>query len=245
MKTIYDFGSNNGDDIPYYLLKSDKVISIEANPALCEFIRDRFKEEILKGRLIVENCAITESCDGNIDFYLHDKYHVRSTLVAPGKAPDEGGFTDKDFTRINIKAISVGSLIKQYGKPYYAKIDIEGYDENLLNAFVLNQIIPPYISVESHTIGVFALLSEKLGYKSFKLVDGRSVGSIYSRSIFHSPVLDKQVLYSFPHHSAGPFGNDIHGEWMDKKTLLKVLAIQGLGWKDIHASAADRPTLSF
>ena len=245
MKIIYDLGSNNGDDIPYYLLKSDQVIAVEANPQLCDFIKKRFPEEISKNRLIVENCAITEKDNKMIDFYLHNIYHVRSTLVAPSEIPDDGGFTAKDFTRIDIQAISVDNLIKKHGPPYYAKIDIEGYDENILNAFAANQIIPPYISAESHTIGVFALLSEKLNYNSFKLVDGKSIPNNYSQSVIYSPILDKRVLYSFPHHSAGPFGEDIHGEWMDKGTLLKVLAIQGLGWKDIHASASDKPTLSF
>jgi hypothetical protein len=32
MKIIYDLGANNGDDIPYYLLKADTVVAVEANP---------------------------------------------------------------------------------------------------------------------------------------------------------------------------------------------------------------------
>ena len=45
-KIIYDIGSNNGDDIPYYLLKSDLVIAIEANPKLCDLIQKKFSKEI-------------------------------------------------------------------------------------------------------------------------------------------------------------------------------------------------------
>ena len=52
-KIIYDFGSNNGDDISYYLLKSDLVIAVEANPVLCNHIKKRFKQQILNGNLIV------------------------------------------------------------------------------------------------------------------------------------------------------------------------------------------------
>ena len=48
-KIIYDIGSNNGDDIPYYLLKSDLAVAIEANPDLCNLINQRFKNEIVKG----------------------------------------------------------------------------------------------------------------------------------------------------------------------------------------------------
>ena len=49
-KIIYDIGSNNGDDIPYYLLKSDLVIAIEANPKLCNLIEEKFKNEIKQKR---------------------------------------------------------------------------------------------------------------------------------------------------------------------------------------------------
>ena len=152
---------------------------------------------------------------------------------------------EESFTKTRVKAISAASLIKSYGSPYYAKIDIEKYDETILTAFAENKISPPYLSAESHTIGVFALLSEKLPYRSFKLVDGNSVSRVYENTLLYSPILDKHVVYSFPHHSAGPFGNDVHGEWMDKGTLLKTLAMHGLGWKDIHASTEDNPTLNF
>ena len=57
-KIIYDFGANNGDDIPYYLMKADEVIAVEANPNLCDLIKNRFPKEIIDGRLKVENCVI-------------------------------------------------------------------------------------------------------------------------------------------------------------------------------------------
>ncbi|SDB18623.1 hypothetical protein SAMN05660653_00921 [Desulfonatronum thiosulfatophilum] len=46
-------------------------------------------------------------------------------------------------------------------------------------------------------------------------------------------------MYSFPLHSAGPFGNDVDGAWMNASTFLRVLALEGLGWKDIHATYND------
>jgi hypothetical protein len=46
---IYDVGSNNGDDIPYYMMKAEVVVAIEANPVLCEGMRQRFAAEIQEG----------------------------------------------------------------------------------------------------------------------------------------------------------------------------------------------------
>ena len=72
MKIIYDVGSNNGDDIPYYFHKSDRVVAIEANPILTEGIRQRFSSEIATGKLVVENCAVTvDDTQGAVPFYVH------------------------------------------------------------------------------------------------------------------------------------------------------------------------------
>ena len=58
-KIIYDFGANNGDNIPYYSLKADLIIAVEANPELCLIIKNNFKDLIKEKRLIVENCILT------------------------------------------------------------------------------------------------------------------------------------------------------------------------------------------
>jgi hypothetical protein len=51
--------------------------------------------------------------------------------------------------------------------------------------------------------------------------------------------------HSFPHHSGGPFGNDIDGPWMTPESFFRLLAFAGLGWKDIHASKVDAPNPSY
>jgi hypothetical protein len=58
-KIIYDFGSNNGDDIPYYLRKADIVVAVEANPSLCIEIEKKFVSELRDGKLFIENCVLT------------------------------------------------------------------------------------------------------------------------------------------------------------------------------------------
>jgi len=235
MQVIYDIGSNNGDDLKYYLLKADKVVAVEANPMLCQKISAAFSREIETGRLVVENCAITDKQSGVVDFYINIKYHFLSSLIAPGQQ-------NKDkWQAISIEAMPISQLIRKHGEPYYIKIDIEGYDEAILSALAEMGIKPPYISAESHTLGVFTVLAEKLGYKSFKLVDGDSVSKLYSKRRIFSPIEANIAEYSFPFHSAGPFGDDIDGPWLSKDSLLRILALQGLGWKDIHATTMSKP----
>ena len=71
-RIIYDFGMNNGDDVPYYLQKGTKVVGVEANPAMCDLVRERFQDEIRSGKLQIENCVLADGeHDGDAGVSIH------------------------------------------------------------------------------------------------------------------------------------------------------------------------------
>lgn len=226
-KIIYDIGSNNGDDIPYYLKKADLVVAIEANPTMCDLIRMRFSSEIKQRRLILEPCVITDKPNsGTVDFYVHKTISVLSQFPKP--------LEPESFQKILIPSKSVIEIIQEYGNPYYIKIDIEHFDAEILRVLFQNEIRPPYISAESHDIEIFALFVALGKYDAFKVVEGSLVSQLYYNHRIKTTTIDE--YYSFPHHSAGPFGEDISGPWITSNDLFMHLASVGLGWKDIHAT---------
>jgi FkbM family methyltransferase len=230
-KIIYDFGSNNGDNIPYYLLKSDLVVAVEANPKLCEIIKKKFIKEITNGKLVVENCIVTVlSGNKNRDFYLNLHHHVLSQFLRPNK-----NILDQ-FLKVKLPSRNIISILKDYGEPYYIKIDLEHYDAYVLKELFLRRIYPQYLSVECHSRKILDIIVQNGKYRSFKLVDGGQVPWKYKNRIINN------IKYSFPAHSAGPFGNDIDGQWMRKKNFLFLLSVVGFGWKDIHCSLEDKPS---
>jgi FkbM family methyltransferase len=236
-KIIYDLGANNGDDIPYYLKKADLVVAVEANPSLCRQIEERFSTPIHEGRLRVENCVLVgEGDDPEVHFYLHKRHHVLGQFPQP----DESVIGDYD--KVSLPSQSVMQILHRYGPTYYLKIDIEHYDEVILKELFRNRVRPPFISAESASIQVFALLAGLGEYSAFKLVEGATVAKKYKdRAIV---VNGSTELYSFPPHSAGPFGEDIEGEWMNADDLFNVLAARKMGWRDIHATNLAAPALS-
>lgn len=233
-RIIFDFGANNGDDIPYYLAKAHLVVAVEANPVLADHIRQRFAQPIAEGRLVVEACALTvEAAAEAAPFWVHRTNHVLSQFPKP--APDKLA----EFQEISVPTVNVVELIRRHGEPYYVKIDIEHYDQAILRALFENGIFPPYISAESHSAEVFALLLALGRYRAFKLVDGRGVSTRYRDARIMT--LQGEGRYSFPNHSAGPFGEDVAGPWMTADNFFRVLGYLGLGWRDIHASRVDEP----
>ncbi|MBE7218190.1 MAG: FkbM family methyltransferase [Caulobacteraceae bacterium] len=238
-KIIYDFGANNGDDIPYYLLKADRVVAVEANPVLAEGIASRFAPEVESGRLHVVGCALTDGeTSGAATFHVHRHYHFLSQFPAPE------GDAAHDFKTIEVPTIGVVELVRAQGAPFYVKIDVEGYDQNILRALFEAGIYPPYISVESHSIEVFALLVASGRYGAFKLVEGNTVERRYGEAQV-ATANGGRTAYRFPRHSAGPFGEDIEGPWMTANAFFKVLSVTGLGWRDIHASRVDAPDADY
>ena len=173
MKIIYDFGACDGGNIPYYLLKSDLVIAIEANPSLVERIKQKFEKEIIQKKLIVLNYLISNKNDENLeDFFVHKTNHYLSRTN-----PEKNKINN--FNKIKLKSKNAVDIIKEFGEPYYIKIDMEGQDHLILKDLFLSKIKPPYISAEAHKIEVFTILSALGEYESFKLVIGADVHKKY------------------------------------------------------------------
>jgi FkbM family methyltransferase len=230
-RIIYDLGANKGDNIPYYLKKAARVVAVEANPHLADQIRARFKEPIGDGRLTVHNCVLTcEKDDLNVNFYIHKTLDVRSQFPRPNDNHIH------EFTEMQLPAINVLELFAAHGEPFYIKIDLENYDQVILRELFLNDVRPDFISAESHSIDVFSLLLSLGGYRSFNIVDGQSVEYQYRNCIIKTS--GGVERYSFKEHSAGPFGEDIAGNWMAPDNFFRLLAFEQLGWKDIHATNA-------
>jgi FkbM family methyltransferase len=233
-KIIYDFGANNGDDIPYYLKKADLVIAVEANPSLCRSIEERFAADIEADRLRIENCVVVAEGEApDAQFYLHKRHHVL------GQFPQPEPSVLADYDRVTLPAQPVMRILERHGEPHYIKLDIEGYDEVILKELLRRDVRPAFLSAEFSSIRVFALLAGLGDYTAFKLVEGKTVAERY-RS--HSIVVGgSNETYSFPPHSSGPFGEDLDGEWLNADDLFPLLASKGSGWRDIHATSLIQP----
>ena len=231
-KIIYDLGSNNGDNIAYYLMKSDLVVAVEANPKLCEQITNKFSEEILKRKLVVENCIITiekENIERN--FYLHKGADVLSQFPKP-----KAEFTNH-FIKTKLPSKNIVEIIKKYGNPYYVKIDIENYDYEILSEIFKNNIFPKYFSVECYNKETYNEIINNKNYNSYKLVCGSNVDKKYCDKVL--TIENETIRHSFPAHSAGPFGNDIDGKWLAEKNFMFLYSLRNTTWIDVHCSKDD------
>ncbi len=222
---VYDVGMHNGDDAEYYLAKGFRVIGIDANPQLCAACAVRFEQEMAQGRLVVLNLGVGPE-PGRATFYVNLRESQISSFTIPTHSLDP-------WDKIQVDIVPLSDLMRQYGIPHFAKIDVEHYDHLVLRDLLKRDIRPAYISAESHTIDTFVALQE-MGYTEYKLVEGVSVPDVYGH---HQITLrnGERAPYAFQALSSGPFGEDVNGRWLTADELSERLKTVGLGWVDIHA----------
>lgn len=184
---VFDIGAHAGDDTAVYLQLGYQVVSIEANPVLIEKLQHRFSQEIYKGHLTVVHAAVTQNEVDQVGLFVHDDT-TKSSL-----------FEGEMHQKINVPSRTLASLIKEYGRPVFCKIDIEGADLPALKSLARSEC-PDFISVElTHkklnelhpdSEHLFATLNQltALGYSCFKLVDQERLQILHRRSFYKKQV---------------------------------------------------------
>jgi FkbM family methyltransferase len=229
-KVIIDFGANKGQNINYYLLKADIVVCVEANPELVKAIRKKFSVQIRNNKLFVENVVVTKKENNRklINFYIN-KNDVLSSNIKPKNS--------KDFHLVKVQNKSVNEILKKHLTKnrifYYAKFDLEGYDAVVINSMLLGGFFPENISTEVHTLESLEAIFHSGKYRGYKLQEGNKVSQYVNLPI---KTKNKKKAIKFLAHSAGPMGEDIPSPWLTERSIRNKLRVEGLGWKDVHAT---------
>jgi FkbM family methyltransferase len=210
---IFDIGMHKGEDTDFYLKKGNRVLSVEANPILCNEAEERFCDEIKKGQLIIINKAIADQ-NGQIDFYVNKDRSVWGTANRDWMLRNKKLGMDSQI--ITVESVRMKNLFEEYGMPYYMKVDIEGNDHLCISA--LSELIscPQYVSIESHessfdeTMAHLSIL-KSVGYSKFKIV----LQNDTHKQICPKPAKEGHyVNYSFPVGSSGLYGEELPGRWI-------------------------------
>lgn len=215
---IFDVGAHKGEDSDFYLKLGYRVVAIEANPALADYLRKRFDGAINEGRYIVVEKAIGESDEG-MAFYVNKMISVWGTADRTWAIRNEqiGAYSEE----ITVQGIRFSDVLNKYGCPYYMKIDVEGADMLCIKALHGLPCRPKYISIESTKTSWLDLLEEfntleKLGYSKFKVVNQRK----HANGRFKD-INGNTVEHEFEEGATGPFGQLFDDVWLTKKEAIR------------------------
>jgi FkbM family methyltransferase len=218
------------------LTKGFKVIAIEAHPRLCQAGREKFAPDIESGRLTLLNIAVAET-SGPVSFFESDNDVWGSIRRDAAERNERLG---AGFRTITVEGKQFGEILRQFGVPYYMKVDIEGADLLCLKALADFDDRPKYISIEAEVDVLSGIRHEiaamsRLGYAKFKIV---RPGHVPLQSCPNPPREGRFVEYKFPYGSSGMFGEEAPGEWISGDRAVegyrKIVRVQRLfgdkGW---------------
>ena len=189
---IFDFGFYNGLDAIDYIKKGFNVVALEANPIMTKKGMEKFKKYIEEGKLMLINKAIFDKV-GTMDFYVNDIYSSWKKWIAE--------YNGVEAKLITVETTTLTELCKEYGIPYYIKVDIEGCGVHVARHLFTLEKKPQFMSFETRweNFGeVFAWLLVS-GYKKFQLIN--------------------QLNYK--DNSSGLFGEDLPDNWYPYEDLLE------------------------
>jgi FkbM family methyltransferase len=119
----FDIGANVGDKVNIFLSLGARVVACEPQPFCLDILNARFKGQ--KDFILVpKGVGIKEEV---LTLYVH-----RENIGATSFLPDWQSDSAKIEDTIPIQITTLDHLIDKYGVPDYCKIDVEGFEINVL-----------------------------------------------------------------------------------------------------------------
>ncbi len=165
---VFDVGANIGQKIDSYLAREAKIVCFEPQPNCVAILNQKYQNH---PNVTIVNKGLAEK-PGEMKLSVCDDANVLSTFADHWKT---GRFSHVNWEdTILVEVTTLDQMIQQWGKPYFCKIDVEGFEYQVLKG--LSQSIP-YLCFEftaeflDEAKRCVAHL-QQLGYKQFNFATG-------------------------------------------------------------------------
>jgi FkbM family methyltransferase len=134
-RLIFDVGANVGDFTRVFRLLGARVIALEPQTACVKVLRDRFRDD---ANVMIIPAALG-CASGTATLWVSSQAHTISTLSDQWRRGRFAATHVWDQTQ-TVPVITLDSLISEYGLPDFVKIDVEGFEYQVLTG--LTQPVP-------------------------------------------------------------------------------------------------------
>jgi FkbM family methyltransferase len=206
---VFDIGANLGTLTRVFESIGAKVIAVEPNPDCLRHIELTTSTESVK----TLQAAIGEKGGLGV-IQVSDRKDKMSSLSESWReamSNENSHFVGLWKRELTVPIVTLDSMVERFGRPFYVKIDVEGYEEQVLKGL---SYCPPLLSFEFN--------------KSFFDPALRSLESpLFEQAEFNFTLVD-------------PAGFELH-EWVNLNTLKRALVElgNGKGLGDIFVRASE------
>ena len=125
---VFDVGANMGHRTNIFLKLGAKVISVEPQKSLCRYLKEKFGN-----RIIIENCGLGQYMEAK-EFYINSANSLSTFSPQWKELASADRFSDTRWVgKETIEIKTLDSLVSIYGNPKFCKIDVEGYELEVLS----------------------------------------------------------------------------------------------------------------
>jgi FkbM family methyltransferase len=188
---VFDIGSHVGDRVAAFRRLGARVVAVEPQPALARTLRLLFGRDT--SVTVVESAVGRE--DGAVALKLNIDNPTVSTASEAFIAASRGvpGWEGQRWIRtVQVPVTTLDALIARHGRPSFIKIDVEGYEAEVLAGLATPA---PALSFEFTTIQrdiacACVARCAAIGYRAFEASLGESLAFEHGRKLGAAEITD-------------------------------------------------------